>query len=235
LGKIWIGLASGVWSFLSQTARASSKAGLLKSTRLDSKVISVGNIQVGGAGKTPLVAQIANEAIQRGHSVCILTRGYKSVWELKGGIIPPGTQSFDAAQCGDEATLLHELCPGAYVGVGADRVKQFQEVLAHSQKCFHKKIDITLLDDGFQHWAIQKDIEVVALTSAKNNAVLFRDSIHALRNADLLVWTKGDERPVPVNRPLVVVNYRLPRPSESQQDQDYCLITGLANGQHVLS
>ena len=70
-------LASALWSFGSALARGLASRGiLLKPVRLGVRVISVGNLQAGGAGKTPLVAHIAGEALARGLKVCILCRGY---------------------------------------------------------------------------------------------------------------------------------------------------------------
>jgi tetraacyldisaccharide 4'-kinase len=228
MGNVLISLTSVVWSQVSAAARWGSHVGLLKTVKLNSRVISVGNIQVGGAGKTPLVAQISNEGIARGLKVCILLRGYKSEWENQGGILAPGGQKIHTRLCGDEAALLHDLSPRAYVGVGANRLQQYQAILNLAQT----KMDLVILDDGFQNWQIQKDLEIVAVTSAKPSEILFRDQSKALKHAQLLVWTKGKERPVTFGRPLVCIKYRLPT---SPGNDPIWLVTGIADGQFAYS
>lgn len=216
--------ASAVWSFLSATARNLSDAGVLKSAKLDARVISVGNIQAGGAGKTPLVARIAREAVERGLRVCILCRGYQGEWEVSGGVILPGA-GVTANICGDEAALLHELVPEAWIGVGADRVKQYERAKKEAGVAF----DLVILDDGFQHWKIRKDLEVVAVTSAKRTELLHRDWPRALSRADLVVWTKGDTENGHGSR--VRVQYELPPPLFSGP---VWLVTGLAHDKAAL-
>jgi tetraacyldisaccharide 4'-kinase len=225
---------------LSGIARSLKDFGIVKGTRLDTRVVSVGNIQVGGAGKTPLVAQIAREAAQRKLRVCILTRGYKSKWESEGGILFPGTSEIDPSLCGDEAALLHELCPEAWIGVGADRVKQFHDVAREVANHQLSKIDLVILDDGFQHWRIQKDLDIVALTSAKTGEVLFREGFQALKQADLLVWTKGEACPLSpeslasLGKPMIRVRYQIPQAPKGDSQQGYWLVTGIADSQSAL-
>ncbi len=221
--RLAIGLASEFWSLATALVRLAVEVKILKPILFKSRVISVGNIQAGGAGKTPLVAQIAKEANSRGLRTCILTRGYRSPWENQGGVIVPGEAKIRSQVCGDEAALLHELCPGAYIGVGANRIRQFERALEKSGFPF----DLILLDDGFQNWKIKKDLEIVALTSAHRTETPFRDWRCSLRKADLLVWTKGEDRPKDFGKPLVRIRYQLP-PSDG--NQPYLLVTGIADG-----
>ncbi len=219
--------ASAVWSCLSALARALSAWGFLKKQRLSCRVISVGNIQVGGAGKTPLVAQIAREAAERGQLVVILCRGYGGEWESQGGVIAPGTCAPDVVECGDEAALLHELAPHAWIGVGARRAEQFKKIAANLEK-LGKLADLVILDDGFQHWKIHKDLEVVAITSKTRGEVLFRDWSSALRHAGLVVWTKGSEANCVFG---VKTRHQL---KSALSDRPLWLVTGLADGKSAL-
>ncbi|MGE0615358.1 MAG: tetraacyldisaccharide 4'-kinase [Bacteriovoracia bacterium] len=219
--------ASFIWGTVNRLARRLHAWGFFSSEKLPSKVISVGNIQVGGAGKTPIVARIAKEAVARGKSVAILCRGYGSLWEAGGGVIEPGMADQESGRCGDEAALLHQLVPGAWIGVGANRHKQY---LAISER-LGKAPDVVVLDDGFQNFQIDKDIEVVAVTSLRPGERVFRDFRGALGQADLVVWTKGSQRPAVFGRPWAKVGFRLP----AGQGDAVMLVTGLADGAFVKS
>jgi len=226
-------LFSIIWSVINCLNRGLIKIGITKPIRLESQVISVGNIQAGGSGKTPLIALIAEQAHQRGLSVCILTRGYHSAWEKHGGIIHPGSDEMDPSVCGDEPALLHKLCPFATIGVGKNRVKQYRAVQAE------KKIDLVLLDDGFQNRKIIKDLDIVAWTSAKPGQRLFREFESSLKRADLVVWTKGC-RPPPAltSQPVVKISYDLSgapnySPDSFKAPLPLWLITGVADPRSV--
>ncbi len=223
-----IRIGSLLWSTASQVRRWGTRKKIFKSITLDSRVMSVGNIQAGGAGKTPLVAKIAAEATERGIKTCILTRGYRGKWENQGGIIAPGEPFVNPEISGDEASLLHELCPHAWVGVGRNRVKQYQNI----RKKSGRTPDLVILDDGLQNHQIYKNTEIVALTSATRDRVLFRDSATVLENAHLLVWTKGEipleYQGMKTRKPWAQIRYRLESPPQS--DCSLWLITGIADG-----
>lgn len=222
-------LASALWSFGSALARGLASRGiLLKPVRLGVRVISVGNLQVGGAGKTPLVAHIAGEALARGLKVCILCRGYGGTWERRGGVLPPGGEPPDPKGCGDEAALLHDLAPGAWLGIGSDRIMQFKRVTA----LLGRPPDLVVLDDGFQHWRVYKDVEVVAVTSRRRGEMLFRDWPRALERASVVVWTKGATPPDPRGRPLVRVRLALDPPEDPRRS--LWIVTGVGDGRSVV-
>lgn len=218
-------MVSALWSSASALARG--LAG--ERVRLGARVISVGNLQAGGAGKTPLVGRIAREADARGILACILTRGYGGRWEgaPEGGVIAPGEQAPPAALCGDEAALLHELAPGAWIGVGADRARQFERARERAGG----SLGLAILDDGFQNHRLHKDVELVAVTSARPGERVFRDWPGAARRASLLVWTKGEERPPALDAapgvPWVRMRYFLRRTAPPER---ILLLTGLADG-----
>lgn len=215
-------LLSHAWSSVSALTRASCGAGILKQRRLPCRVVSVGNIQAGGAGKTPLVARLANEAIARGLTPVILSRGYRGQWENSGGVIAPADGSVSPSICGDEPALLHHLVPKAYIGVGSDRVAQFEAV----RKILGRVPDLVILDDGFQHWKIHKDREILAVTSAEPGERLFRDWPSALRHADLVIWTKGREEPELFGRPMARVSFGL---SSGRSSSPLWFISGIGD------
>jgi tetraacyldisaccharide 4'-kinase len=221
---------SFAWSTGSLVARRMASAGVLSSEKLDSYVISVGNLQAGGSGKTPIVAMIAREAMSRSKSVCILTRGYGGAWERSGGIVKPGDPTLDARLVGDEVALLHDLAPGAWIAVGADRVTGSKE----ATRLHGRRFDVAILDDGFQHWKIKKDLEILALTSKLPGETVFRDFSSQLKNADLIVWTKGDVEPESLgdaSSPWVKTRYRLNIPSGPLKEVSYWLVSAIGDAE----
>ncbi|MBY0471402.1 tetraacyldisaccharide 4'-kinase [bacterium] len=236
-------LVSAIWAGLSGLARGLARSGVLNVVDLSQeiypakRVVSVGNLQAGGAGKTPLVAQLAREAHEKGLSVCILIRGYGGSWEHTGGVIDSQDSlrhkaKPTAAESGDEALLLSDLVPSAYIGVGADRVR------AYRMACLEKGsgFDLVILDDGFQHWKIRKDLNIVAVTSGGPWSRVFRDSVSALKYADLVVWTKGDTRPFYIDafaKEQVRVRFQLQAPAEEKKR--VWLVTGIADSESARS
>jgi tetraacyldisaccharide 4'-kinase len=217
-----LGWSSGSWS-----TRELARRGILRSEKLAARVISVGNIQAGGAGKTPLVCLIAREAISRGKSVCILIRGYGGKLEKTGCVIAALSTLANPSDVGDEAALLHERVPEAWIAVGADRVSQYRSAVKQRGQEF----DLALLDDGFQHWRIQKDLEFVAVTSKRAGEVFFRDFSRQVQHADLLIWTKGEVKPACLDQstvPWVKVKYRLSVSGEAKE-KSYCLVSAIAD------
>jgi tetraacyldisaccharide 4'-kinase len=219
--------ASLLWSTANHAARAARARGWLRSAKLPARTIGIGNLQAGGAGKTPLTAKIAREAAARGMTVAILTRGYRSRWEDTGGTLAPGDAA-DPAICGDEPALLHELAPEAWIAVGADRVAGFERLRAQAAARGAKAFDLVLLDDALQHWKITCDRYVVAVTDARAGDAFFRDFDSAVAPEDLLVLTKGERFPKGLdshpNR--VRATYRLGTPDPQAR---YRLVTAIAD------
>src|SRR6188768_3623822 len=125
--------------------------------RLRRPVISVGNLAVGGRGKTPMVAAIARELLAMGERPAILTRGYARTRTEDGVVVvrdPDGIRA-DLARAGDEPLMLARCLPGASVLVCTDRYLAGR--LAEHQ--FGASVHI--LDDGFQHLQLDRDIDIV--------------------------------------------------------------------------
>lgn len=152
--------------------------GTLRQKRLDRPVISVGNLTVGGTGKTPMVIWLAERLLAEGKRVGILSRGYKG---------NDGTS--------DEIELMkHRLQQRAVFGVGPDRYEEGKKLEA--------KVDVFLLDDGFQHLQLARDANVLLLDAAQplaKQAMLptgrLREPISAMARADLLVFTRIETVP----------------------------------------
>ena len=176
------------------------KLHILKSKRLTAKVISIGNITWGGTGKTPLVEFIASSLKERGHKVAVLSRGYKRKKTGANQIIHNGkdlnSKVASLNDLGDEAFLLAEALADVPIGVGPDRVKSARII----QEKFHP--DILILDDGFQHRRIARDLDIVAIDATHpfgNGFILplgiMREPKCALKRADIFVITKTNINP----------------------------------------
>ena len=158
--------------------------GWLRQRRLAGPVISVGSVSAGGAGKTPLVLMLAAMLRQRGYGVKILTRGYRR--ESKGAV---RVEPFDnARQHGDEPVLLAQRS-GVPVYVGADRYEAGR--MAEQEEAGGRTV-VHLLDDGFQHRKLFRDVDIVLLTREDVEDVLLpagnlREPLTALAMADVVV------------------------------------------------
>ncbi|HXG53419.1 MAG TPA: tetraacyldisaccharide 4'-kinase [candidate division Zixibacteria bacterium] len=172
-------------------------AGWRKGMRLDRPVISVGNLTVGGTGKTPACIWLARELERRGYRVGVLSRGYRrksrEVVVLSGGGRPPagadGAAEVDLA--GDEPAMMARL-HGCRVAVGADRYESARVLLAR------EPVDVFILDDGFQHRRLARDVDVLLLGSDTDGRLLpvgpFREPVGSLRRADYYLVTGGAQR-----------------------------------------
>lgn len=125
--------------------------------RLARPVISVGNLRVGGSGKTPVVAHLARLLIERGERPSILTRGYARTRPRAGvTLVSDGTRVLeDVGAAGDEPLMLARSLPGVPVLVGSDRFAA--GLLAEREH----RVSVHLLDDGFQHLRLARDVDLL--------------------------------------------------------------------------
>ncbi|MBU6470415.1 MAG: tetraacyldisaccharide 4'-kinase [Gammaproteobacteria bacterium] len=174
------------WLFMLLTAirRAGYRFGIFKSTRLPAPVIVVGNITVGGTGKTPLVIWLSQALQARGYRPGIVTRGYggkSKHWPL------PVTATTAAALAGDEAVLLAR-ATGLPVMAGPDRMQAARQLL-HDQA-----VNVIVSDDGLQHYRLGRDLQIVTLDGERGcgngwrlPAGPLRESTAAIKKADVVV------------------------------------------------
>lgn len=188
-------MISRVWSGVNRVARLARDRQWIESEKLPARTIGIGNLQAGGTGKTPLTIRIARDAIAQGLQVAVLMRGYRSAWERTGGILSPHEPAPSPELCGDEPALIHDQVPKAWIGVGADRLAQFEKMQYQVTQETGRQFDLVLLDDAFQHWKIQCDQYVLAVTDAEFGERIFRDNFSAVRSKDLVVLTKGKSFP----------------------------------------
>lgn len=132
---------------------------ILKPKKVKAYVISVGNLTTGGVGKTPVVAEIAKYLVEKGDKVAIISRGYGG--NRKGlTVVSDGEKTlYPAEVVGDEPFWLGQNVSGAYVITCKNRIKAAQYAI--------KKFGVTtiILDDGFQHRKLQRDLDIVLIDS----------------------------------------------------------------------
>jgi tetraacyldisaccharide 4'-kinase len=150
--------------------------GLLKQKRLKATVISIGNLSVGGTGKTPLVIWLAEKLLAQGQRVAILSRGYR------------GT-----AGSSDEVELMRSRLQNRVMfGVGKNRFAEGQRIESH------QAIDIFLLDDGFQHLQLARDLDIVLIDASRPMAQPLlpagpmREPLSALARAGIIIFTRTE-------------------------------------------
>lgn len=187
---------AGLYGVAMKARHALYRSGRFRTRELGAPVISVGNLTTGGTGKTPLVEWIANELARKGRRVCILTRGYGRRRSATRVIVSNGSEILtDANQGGDEPLLLAERLKGkAAVICDADRVA------AASWAVENLKSDAFVLDDGFQHLRVARDLNILTMDATNpwgNRRLLpagnLRESPVELARADCIVITRSDD------------------------------------------
>jgi tetraacyldisaccharide 4'-kinase len=135
--------------------------GVLPSVRLPATVVSVGNITVGGTGKTPVVIELARRLRDRGRRVALLSRGYGRSGARRLVHLPPGREPLDGdhLRYGDEPCLLRRRLPDLPIVLAPDRVAAGREAIRSYGA------DLLLLDDGMQHRKLARDREVVVVSA----------------------------------------------------------------------
>jgi len=159
-------------------------------------IICVGNLTVGGTGKTPMVSWLTSYFSQQGKKVAILSRGYKRHGRRQPLILLPEAGNHPGVnELGDEAAMLHRKHPQAALILDADRSRGARSI------CSLWSPDIIIMDDGFQHRRLQRTLNIVMIDSQRlfGNELLLpagplREPIAALQRADLVVFNKFDAR-----------------------------------------
>ncbi len=170
--------------------RFAYRLGLLRTTRLPVTTIVVGNITLGGNGKTPVVVALYQLLRQHGYRPAIVTRGYKSGHEHRIQILHEGITDPDA---GDEANMMSEICR-CPIGVGSNRVGAARQILER-----FADTDVILSDDGLQHYALGRDIEIAVcrFLSLGNGLMIpagpLREPRRRLQRVDILIDRDSDQ------------------------------------------
>ena len=214
--------------------------------RLPVHVVGVGNLSVGGSGKTPFVAWLARELVARGHKVAVLSRGVRGSASHDVIVVSDGERVLSVpAAVGDEPVWLAGAVPGVPVLAGYNRKALGLRAMALFGS------ELLLLDDGFQHHRLHRDLNLVCLDASLglgNGHVLprgpLREPISALRFADALIWTRvqddlsvRDDPRLPAGPPRFRAQMRARqlrrtggevRPLESLRDAEVGLFSAIA-------
>jgi tetraacyldisaccharide 4'-kinase len=190
-----LGLLSALYN-LGLTCRTFGYRHFKKPGKLPVKVISIGNITLGGTGKTPAVIRLAEEAAKRGLKPCILTRGYKGKAKATCFVSKGDGPVLGVDDAGDEAYLMAGKLKGIPVVKGSKRYEAGLFALNNLEY----KPSLMILDDGFQHIALERDIDVVLIdgTNPFGNEKLFpegilREPLYALKRVEFAIITKSDQ------------------------------------------
>jgi tetraacyldisaccharide 4'-kinase len=205
---------------------------IFKAQKLPRPVISIGNIQMGGSGKTPFTVMLVELLQQYSLKVAVLSRGYKRR-SRETRIVKQEKQEAETAHfeiLGDEPLLILQHIEGGILGVGADRYAVGKEILR-----FHSA-DIFLLDDGFQHRRLHRDLNIclIDVTRWAAHPFLFpfsylRDSKSSLRRADIIILTKFEQIPSTAETLLTRLSNEEKIEPEKIQAQKVAALCGIAN------
>jgi tetraacyldisaccharide 4'-kinase len=170
-------------------------SGFLKSKKLPCTVISIGNLTIGGTGKTPMAIYVAERVRRLGFRVAVLSRGYKGAAEKSGGIVSDGNAILmDPIMAGDEPYLLAAALTGIPVLVGHDRYRSGMNAINRFQT------EVVILDDAYQHLALFRDLNLLLVDRKApfgNGHLLprgtLREPTSSLRFSDALIMTRSSE------------------------------------------
>lgn len=186
---------SPIYSFIMKVRAALYQRGFFQSFRSPALVISVGNVTMGGTGKTPCVQLISRYLQKKDYRVAIVSRGYGGNLKDKVNLVSTGDQPLlSAEEAGDESRLHADCLPGVIVATGVVRKLPSQYVVDRLN------CNAIVLDDGFQHLGMQRDLDLVLFNSttlAGNSRVFpggeLREPVSSLLRADAFILTGTTE------------------------------------------
>lgn len=251
LGRGVLTLAALGYGAAIAVRNAGHALGLLPAHRLPCPVVCVGNLTVGGTGKTPMVIMVARRVVAAGRKVCILLRGYGRAGTTVEVVSDGRDLLLDWQQAGDEAILLGRLLPGVPIVVGGDRAEAGKVALRRFGP------DTILLDDGFQHRQLHRDLDLVMVDATDpfgGGRLLprgrLREPVVALRRAHAIILSRTDQAPglaglrrrleqIVPGAPQILTRHRPAglanlaagedRPLESLRNRRVLAVSGIAN------
>jgi tetraacyldisaccharide 4'-kinase len=192
---LFLRLFSSVYALGVNVKLSMYRLGILEQHKLPCYVISLGNITVGGTGKTPTAQRLATLIRDMGYRVVILNRGYRAAWQEDVGLVSDGQKIYmTAAEAGDEAYLLAKSLPGVPVVIGKERA------ISGEYAVKQLNAQVIILDDAYQHWQLARDLDIVLIDSLNrfgNNFLLprgtLREPLTNLNRAHAFLLTKVDQ------------------------------------------
>lgn len=187
LGRPW----GPIYGWIMQLRAFLFRTGLLPQHKLSAPVISVGNLVLGGSGKTPFVLYLAKMLQSRGFRPAIISRGYKGQATAAANIVSDGrVLLLQPEEAGDEPYMLAKSLPGVVVITGKKRILPARLAVEKFN------VDVIILDDGFQHLSVARDLDIVlfdATVLAGNSRIfpagLLREPVNALNRCDAFLIT----------------------------------------------
>jgi tetraacyldisaccharide 4'-kinase len=219
---VWARAGEPVFRILAAARRGLFEAGVRRSRKMPVPVIVVGNLAVGGTGKTPLVLWLCEWLVGQGRRPGISCRGYGGSARRWPQVVESGS---DAAVVGDEAVLLarRSCCP---VVAGPSRVDSAELLLDLG-------VDVIVCDDGLQHYALDRDVEIVVVDGARgfgNGRCLpagpLREPLGRLDRADVVVCNGGTEAEFPYALAMRVVPRALHAMGDSPREEAPAVLAG---------
>jgi tetraacyldisaccharide 4'-kinase len=207
-------LAALIYRGLVALRRRAYHKGIFSSRKLSVPVISVGNLTTGGTGKTPFTIYLARVLTNQAQKVAVLSRGYRGSARQPVNVVSDGSRILlDPHAAGDEPYLTAEKLPGVVVLTGRDRARLGEYAAKHFF------VTALLLDDGFQHLAIRRDLNVVLLNGRNplgNGHLLPRGSLREppeyLRQADIIVFVNRGGQEISPHAAKLVRTYNRSAP-----------------------
>ncbi len=191
----WKSLAAVPYQGLTRCRTWLYDRGWLPRHRLPCPVVSVGNLTVGGTGKTPMTMWVTDRLMQRGKTVAILSRGYRRKSRQPFVLVSDGRSILAGPrEAGDEPYLMARRCPGAVVAVGANRYQLGRWVLRRMP------VDCFVLDDGFQHVSLDREVNLLLIDSSDADGLhaffpagRLRESLGEAKRASEIILTRVDD------------------------------------------
>jgi len=198
-----LNLSSKVYEKIVNIRNKFYDVGLLETVKVGVPVISVGNLTTGGVGKTPLVIELAKYFTEKGDKVAILSRGYGGTLPItEVNVISDGTNTFySPEQSGDEPYMMAKQAQGCVVITCKDRVKSAQYAIEKY------KVTKIILDDGFQHRHLHRDLNIMLIDSKSifgNGKMLpagpLREPLSETKRADKIVIVSKEQDHIPAEK-----------------------------------
>lgn len=173
---------------------------ILHSAEAPLPVISTGNISMGGTGKTPMAMALLDFFLKRNIKPALVSRGYRGTWEKRGGILSDGKHIRATwKESGDEPYMIAENFPQAGVFIGKNR-------LASCRAAHKLGFEAAVLDDGFQHRKLHRDIDILLVNPGERTDL--RESPSAMKRADIILLREEAFRaPFPFSKESHVFTY----------------------------